>query len=497
MAFEKLTDRSELTAADNADLVHVVDVSDTTVDAAGNSKKLTVANLMKSAPVQSADIANFATTTYVDTEVGNEETARITADSNLQIQINSNDTDITSLDTRVTSNENEILSLEGRVTTSEGDIGSLQTQVTSNDSDITSLNTRVTTAEGEIDALQAQTYVESLNTLTGPVTLLGGTDITLSTTGSQITINSTASGGGGGGNTFTDIDGVTAYSGSSAVDFVASTGMSITPNDTAKTITFAVSGLDTDDVTEGATNLYYTAARVLTQLTATSVTSLNDVSNAGSGAIITAAERTKLDGIAAGAEVNVQSDWNAASGDALILNKPTIPSDLTDLGDTPATLGSAGQVLAVASGGASTEWVDQSGGSALTDTDDLPEGATNLYYTDTRVQTYLTSEKIRANYPTNTFTGNTQITATYEQTMMIGNSATSITFQVASGLARDCEILVMQYGAGDITITGATGVTIRTTSDFYAITAGQYAIIGLKQIGTTDEYIVTGERKPV
>jgi hypothetical protein len=37
-------------------------------------------------------------------------------------------------------------------------------------------------------------------------------------------------------------------------------------------------------------------------------------------------DKSKLNGIAAGAEVNVQSDWNATSGDALILNKPTIPS---------------------------------------------------------------------------------------------------------------------------------------------------------------------------
>ena len=62
-----------------------------------------------------------------------------------------------------------------------------------------------------------------------------------------------------------------------------------------------------------------------------SVTTLSDVTSAGSGAIITSAERTKLSGIATGAEVNVQSDWNATSGDALILNKPTIPSALGDL----------------------------------------------------------------------------------------------------------------------------------------------------------------------
>jgi hypothetical protein len=34
--------------------------------------------------------------------------------------------------------------------------------------------------------------------------------------------------------------------------------------------------------------------------------------------------KSKLDGIEAGAEVNVNADWNAASGDAQILNKPTL-----------------------------------------------------------------------------------------------------------------------------------------------------------------------------
>lgn len=40
----------------------------------------------------------------------------------------------------------------------------------------------------------------------------------------------------------------------------------------------------------------------------------------------TTAEKNKLSGIEAGAEVNVNADWNATSGDAQILNKPTIPS---------------------------------------------------------------------------------------------------------------------------------------------------------------------------
>lgn len=45
----------------------------------------------------------------------------------------------------------------------------------------------------------------------------------------------------------------------------------------------------------------------------------------------TTTEKDKLAGIATGAEVNVQADWNATSGDAEILNKPTIPSKTSDL----------------------------------------------------------------------------------------------------------------------------------------------------------------------
>jgi len=44
--------------------------------------------------------------------------------------------------------------------------------------------------------------------------------------------------------------------------------------------------------------------------------------------LMTDAQFDKLEGIAAGAEINVNADWNASSGDAQIFNKP---SDLTDL----------------------------------------------------------------------------------------------------------------------------------------------------------------------
>lgn len=50
----------------------------------------------------------------------------------------------------------------------------------------------------------------------------------------------------------------------------------------------------------------------------------------------TTTEKNKLAGIASGAEVNVNADWNAVSGDAQILNKPTLFSgDYGDLTNKP------------------------------------------------------------------------------------------------------------------------------------------------------------------
>ena len=54
----------------------------------------------------------------------------------------------------------------------------------------------------------------------------------------------------------------------------------------------------------------------------------------------TTTEQSKLAGIATGAEVNVNADWNATSGDAQILNKPTIPT-AADGSETKVTAGTS------------------------------------------------------------------------------------------------------------------------------------------------------------
>lgn len=55
--------------------------------------------------------------------------------------------------------------------------------------------------------------------------------------------------------------------------------------------------------------------------------------------LMSSSDKTKLDGIASGAEVNVQSDWNEtdSTSDAYIANKPTIPT-------VPSYLSSYGQI---------------------------------------------------------------------------------------------------------------------------------------------------------
>lgn len=53
-------------------------------------------------------------------------------------------------------------------------------------------------------------------------------------------------------------------------------------------------------------------------------TTYSEASTSTAG-LMSAADKVKLNGIAAGAEVNVQSDWDATDGDAFIKNKPTIP----------------------------------------------------------------------------------------------------------------------------------------------------------------------------
>lgn len=122
--------------------------------------------------------------------------------------------------------------------------------------------------------------------------------------------------------------------------------------------------LDADDIDDTSTTHKFATAAELSKLAGIEAGATADQTdaeiktayenNANTNAF-TDAEQTKLSGIAAGAEVNVNADWNAVSGDAQILNKPTIP---------PA---------------APVDSVNGQTGVVVLDSDDIAEGVTNLY----------------------------------------------------------------------------------------------------------------------
>jgi hypothetical protein len=90
-------------------------------------------------------------------------------------------------------------------------------------------------------------------------------------------------------------------------------------------------------ILDDGTNPHGTTASDVGAYTTTETDNLlnNKVDKVTGERLITATEITKLFGIQDGAEVNVNADWNATSGDAQILNKPTIPdpSDFVEKSD--------------------------------------------------------------------------------------------------------------------------------------------------------------------
>lgn len=77
--------------------------------------------------------------------------------------------------------------------------------------------------------------------------------------------------------------------------------------------------------------------------------------------------KTKLDGIEAGAQVNVNADWNATTGDAEILNKPTIPSITNLVPYTGATLDVQLGPQTLSSGGRDETLISPTGISVVDD----------------------------------------------------------------------------------------------------------------------------------
>ena len=211
------------------------------------------------------------------------------------------------------------------------------------------------------------------------VTFSGGNAVTLTRSGNEISIASTDT-----DTTYTTsvVDGTSnkkiirltaggAGSGTDDVTLVAGTNISLTRSSDEITIT----GANEADTLTSVTDRGAATTNDLTVASLTATGNINcagtityeDVTSVDSVGIITArqglnvtgnvtvtgtvdgrdvaSDGTKLDGIASGAEVNVKSDWNSTTGDNEILNKPTNVSAFTNDAGYLTTAFVAGMIM--------------------------------------------------------------------------------------------------------------------------------------------------------
>lgn len=194
-----------------------------------------------------------AADTQLQANIDAEKTAREQADTNLQSQITANDTDISGLTTRMGTAESNIAGLNGRMSSAETNITSLQNELAQETADrvddVNQLTQQITTETQQRQQQDTQlnnninstiervstiegAYVKTVNGISGAPTIVGGANVTVTPSGSNITISAT---GGGGSSGVSSVNNVTG-----AVNLVAGSNVTITPS--GQNITIAATG---------------------------------------------------------------------------------------------------------------------------------------------------------------------------------------------------------------------------------------------------------------
>lgn len=282
--------------------------------------------------------------------------------------------------------------------------------------------------------------------------------------------------------------------------------------------------LDTDNVTEGTTNLYYTDARVdansnvvantakvgitPTQASEIAANTLKvgittqqstDITNNNAKISFDSASSTKLNGIEAGAEVNTVDSVNGSTG--------VVSLGLLDLDDVGAD-GISGQVLTTngsgaftfttVTGGGAVDSVNGQTGTVTLDTDNINEGTTNLYYTEARVSA---NSSVAAN------TAKVGITTQQASDITTNNAKVGITTQQASDITtNNAKVGITTAQADEIAAnTLKTGITTQQATDITNNNAKVSMVLGttagtalegntnLLQLGTTSTTALAGD----
>ena len=201
-----------------------------------------------------------AADTQLQANIDAEKTAREQADTNLQSQITANDTDISGLTTRMGTAESNIAGLNGRMSSAETNIASLQNELAQETADRlddvseltqqittetqqrqqqdTQLNNNINSTIERVSAIEGA-YVKSVNGISGAPKIVAGANVTVTPSGSNITISAT----GGGSAGVSSVNNVTG-----AVNLVAGDNVTISPSGQNITISSTGGGSTTDAV---------------------------------------------------------------------------------------------------------------------------------------------------------------------------------------------------------------------------------------------------------